>query len=109
MARLTIAQLREKEVIRLSALTEDMAKAQNLMNRYYRLCGMDERLLYLENDERTYNRRSTKELEARRDKAFDRLQNDFQAVGLKMVYFGYLPTICPKDSTATAIYSYFYN
>lgn len=47
MARMTIAQLREIELNKLTEITKDQDKAKNMMNRYYRLCGMDERLLYL--------------------------------------------------------------
>lgn len=107
MAQMTIAQKREKEVRKFAEMA-GQEKAANMMNRYYRLCGMDERLLYLENDERTANRRSTADLAARRDAALDRLNKDFSAYGMKLVYFGYLPTIVYIDSTATAINAYYY-
>lgn len=112
----TIAELRNTQVERLADIiyranneAGSLDVAINLMNRFYRLCGADERLLYLENDERTANRRSTIELSERTQRTLDRLQADFKKYGLKLVYFGYLPTICYKDSTNTAIESYFYN
>ena len=108
MAALTIAQLREIELNKLIKITGDEQKARNLMNRYYRLCGMDERLLYLENDERTANRRSTQELSEKAQTALDRLNQDFKPYGIKLQYFGYLPTITYIDNTSTAINSYFY-
>lgn len=107
MARLTIAQLREIELNKLTEITKDQEKAKNMMNRYYRLCGMDERLLYLENDERFYNRQSTKDLEAKRDNAWERLNKDFNNYGMKLTYFGYLPTITNMDNS-TMINGYFY-
>lgn len=108
MARFTIAQLREKQLYKLAEITKSIEIASNLMNRYYRLCGIDERLLYLENDERTANRKSTQELSEKADRALTKLQKDFSGYGLKLVYFGYLPTICYQDTTTTAIESYFY-
>lgn len=66
MARKTVAQLREEAVLQLAkrastAPTEqDLQDARRTMNSFYRLCGLDEQLLYLENDERTYNRQSGK-------------------------------------------------
>lgn len=107
MAKMTIAQLREVELNKLTQITQDQDKAKNMMNRYYRLCGMDESLLYLENDERWHDKPYTKELEAKRDKAYDRLSADFKNYGLKLQYFGYLPTITDQD-TRTVINSYFY-
>ena len=108
MARLTIAQLREIELNKLSEITKDQDKARNMMNRYYRLCGMDERLLYLENDERWHDKQSTKDLEAQRDQAWERRNKDFNDYGMKLTYFGYLPTITNKEDTTTAINAYYY-
>lgn len=109
MARETIAEKRQKEVIKLSEITKDYNKAYSLMYRYYRLCGLNERLLYLENDERTANRKSTLYLSEKEERIREKLQKDFNAYNLKLTYFGYLPTIVYKDTTETAIYSYFYN
>ena len=58
MRTMTIAQLRKKSAIDLAKRkvsrpsAEEIAKATSVMNSYYRLCGLDERHLYLENDER---------------------------------------------------------
>ena len=104
---MTIAELREKEVNKFAEVS-GMEKAKNIMNRYYRLCGMDERLLYLENDERTHDKPFTTELSAKRDKAYDKLNADLQAYGMKLTYFGYLPTIVYISTTATAINAYYY-
>ena len=116
MPKKTIAQLRFEQVEKLAGIIStatgadtDSAteQAAHLMNRYYRLCGADERLLYLENDERTANRRSTQELSEQTEKRLESLQADFKKLGLKLTYFGYLPTITDSNNY-TVIYSYFY-
>ena len=116
MARMTIAQLRERAVLELAKrrnnepLEEDIALAKKTMNSFYRLCGIDERLLYLENDERMHDSRYTKELEKKREKWFDRLNNVFKSeFDCCLVYFGYLPTICAKGTTQDLCLRYFYN
>ena len=110
MAKMTIAQLREVQLEKFNRLyIQDMDTAKKLINRYYRLCGMDERLLYLTNDSRTADRPYTRELEAKAEKSLKALQADFKTYGLKLVYFGYFPTICEADSTNNAYYAYFYN
>ena len=79
MARMTIAQLRERELGRLVAFktdsptSEDYKEARRMMNSFYRLCGLCETNLYLTNDERTANRRYTHESEARENKWHKRL------------------------------------
>lgn len=100
MARLTIAQLREREVEKLArfhseAYTEkDMDTARRLMNSFYRLCGLCERNLYLANDERTCNRASTKASEDRESKWTARLSRQFKEfAGLELFYSGYCPSI----------------
>ena len=116
MPKKTIAQMRYEQVLKLADIitaatgadTDSAAdQAAHLMNRYYRLCGADERLLYLENDERTANRRSTQELSEQTEKRLESLQADFKKIGLKLTYFGYLPTITDFNNN-TVIYSYFY-
>ncbi len=116
MARMTIAQLRERAIYQLaerktSTPTEkDLQDARRTMNSFYRLCGLDEQLLYLENDERTYNRKSTHEKAAKRDKWFDRLNKVFkEEYNARLVYFGYVPTICADGTTQDLYLRYFYN
>ena len=100
MAKLTIAQLREKEVKRLAQFhtdnptEEDIMKARKLMNSFYRLCGLSERNLYLTNCEHTCNKPSTKESEEREYKWFKLLNKEFREFcGLELVYCGYHPSI----------------
>lgn len=117
--RMTIAQMREKEINRLVAFktetpTEsDFAEARRLMNSFYRLCGLSETNLYLANDERTCNSRYTQESEAREDKWYRRLGKQFKEIyGLDLFYTGYAPSIGTRDpktgSCAEKISRYFY-
>lgn len=104
MKKLTVAEMREKELERLIAFktstpTEaDRVEARHMMNSFYRLCGLCTTNLYLANDERTCNRRSTKESEEREIRWFHRLNDKFKSVyGLELVYCGYMPSIGRKD------------
>lgn len=109
MAALTIAQLREIQLNKFNNnFIQDLDKAKNLINRYYRLCGMDERLLYLENDERWHNKAYTKNLADKAQRTLDKLKQDLKSYNLTLIYFGYLPTICEIGSTNNAYYAYFY-
>lgn len=107
--KMTIAQLREKQLEKLATITNDYEIACNLMNRYYRLAGMDTTLLYLENDARTCDSRYTMELVEKRDNAFKRLDKDFHKYGLMLVYYGYIPTITNHKGGNAVIDTYFYN
>ena len=82
--------------------------AQNLMNRFYRLCGADTRLLYLENDDRTCNQKWVQDLSQQRDKRREKLNKDFSKYGLALKYFGYLPQICEAGTTREVVPRYFY-
>lgn len=104
MRKMTIAEMREKELSRLVAYktatpTEaDYTEARRTMNSFYRLCGLCERNLYLANDERTYNRESTRRSEERESNWYNRLNQVFTTVyGLQLVYCGYCPSIGVKD------------
>lgn len=110
MAQMTVAQLRKRAVTELaqrktaSPTQDDLTAARHVMNCFYSLCGMEERLLYWENDERTYNKPYTLETAARRDRSYERinatLKREYSA---HLVYFGYLPTIC-ADGTTNDLY-----
>lgn len=114
MAKMTIAQSREREVFHLATFkTEnptaaDIAEARRNMNSYYRLCGLAERNLYLANNERTCNRRSTAESEERESKWHKRLDRVFrETYGLHLQYFGYFPSIVDGNNYHK-ISTYFY-
>lgn len=114
----TIAELRAKEITRLASIIAAQSPsadrcgdiARSLMARYYRLAGMCNRLLYLENDERTANTRYTAELADRREALSAKLNADFKrCAGLMLVYYSWLPTITNHEGSGNAINTYFYN
>lgn len=120
MAKMTIAQLREREVERLaryktSEPTEaDIAEAKSIMNSFYRLCGLADRNLYLANEEWSCNLASTKESEDREYRWYKRLNEQFKAnYGLELYYFSWLPSIIARDDegrvTSEKIHRYFYD
>lgn len=102
MAKMTIAQLREKEVYNLASYNanNDVAAARTLMNRFYRLAALDMRVCELENDERFCNSRYTKGLSEKAYRWFKRLQHDVQEYTgnvLTVYYCGVYPSIGTKD------------
>lgn len=114
MRTMTIAQLRKKSAIDLAERkvsrpsAEEIAKATSIMNSYYRLCGLDERLLYLESNERTYNSQFVKELEEKQKKWYKRRNAQFNEYSAELIYFGYFPTICAKGTTQKLYLAHFY-
>lgn len=110
MKRLTVAEMREKELVNASEKYGiEYKELKTMMNRYYRLCGAYERLLYLKNDERTCNNSYTTELSEQTKNRYFKLNNVFKKYGLEMKFFGYIPTICEIRTTVTAIERHFYN
>ena len=100
MRKLTVAELRRNELNNLvkfkteNPTLEDYKEARINMNSFYRLCGLCERNLYLENNENTCNRKSTEKSEEREEKWFARLNKIFsETYGLNLVYCGYCPSI----------------
>lgn len=103
MAQPTVAQMREKDVERLARMhsadptEQDMNEAKRLFTSYYRLCGLSERNLYLQNDAKRHNTHYAKELEAKEERWVKRLDAEFnQFAGLRLVYCGYYPSIGHK-------------
>ena len=84
MSKLTVAQLRERELERLVMIKttnpseEDYAEARRNMNSYYRLCGLCERNLYMQNDERAHSTRYAMECEKREGRWYERLNKTFK-------------------------------
>lgn len=119
MARMTIAQMREKELDRLVAYktsdpTEaDYTAARRIMNSFYRLCGLSYSVCMLENTESTANSRYTAEQEAKQERWFDRLNGEFNRLyGLSLYYTGICPSIGTKNENggvSEKISRYFYN
>lgn len=110
MKKLTIAEKREKELRRATEtynIEYDIAK--KLINRFYRLNADLDRLSYLENEERTCNRQSTKDLSLSCDRRIDKLNKDLEPYGLALDSFSHLMTIVVKGTTRTAIEGFYYN
>lgn len=105
----TIAEARRMELEKLTAsYTHDSTISENLMNRFYRICGALNRLLILENTAETVNAVYTQNLDDRTQQAIPRLKADFEKYGLTLVFYGYLPTITDKPGNNDKIYTYFY-
>jgi hypothetical protein len=85
-----------------------IAETKKLMNSYYRFCALEERLLYLVNDEETANSRYTQEQEEKAERWRERLQAWFGRYGMKLAYYGWCPRIESKSNQADRIETYFY-
>lgn len=110
MKKMTIAELRTKSAIELANRTNgNIIAAKKAMNAYYRLCGLEERLLYLENDEKTCNSYYTKRLQDQEERAIERVKKYFEEFDVVLIWFGYLPTICEKGTTRDLYLAHFYN
>lgn len=104
MAKKTIAQLREMEVIKLAkfrskAPTEaDINEARRIMNSFYRLCGLCTTNLYLTNDSYWHNKPSTEASEAKEERWIKRLNQELKPYGLQLFFSGYCPSIGIVDN-----------
>ena len=109
MKKLTIAEKRNNAVIELANRTNaNVNGARKAMNAYYRLCGLEERLLYLENDERTCNSNYTKSLQEQEERTIERVKKYFEEFNAVLIWFGYLPTICEPGTTQDLYLAHFY-
>lgn len=117
MARLTIAQKRERELSRLvqyktdSPTEADFQEARRMMNSFYRLCGLCEREATLSNTWPDCNSRYVKRMGDRMMAWIDRLNREFRRVyGLEFDFCGHLPHIVKEGNRggADAINRYFY-
>lgn len=99
MAQLTIAQRRERALNYFNQdYIRDEETARKIINSFYRLSGLSERVCYRQNDERTCNSRYTAELEEKEERWIERLNGYLKPYGLKVIYFGIYPTICKPDT-----------
>lgn len=109
---MTVAELRRKAFERYCEEQgldrEQRIQLRTLVISYYRLCGLEERVFHWTNDCDLWNRGFVQRAQDRADKWCDSLVERFSKFGLTLVYFGYLPTICYKGTTRTAIDKYFY-
>lgn len=117
MTKLTIAQCREREVIRLAQYKDNnpteaqINEARHIMNSFYRLCGLCERNLYLANDSYWHDKPSTKASEEREQRWLDRLKKALKPYGLTLYYGGYCPsigTVNAQGGCSEKITRYFY-
>lgn len=79
------------------------------MNSYYRLCGLAETLLYLQNDERTCNSRYTAAQEEKEQRWIKRMKEYLAPYNATIKYFGYCPTIVETGTTQDLYLAHFYN
>lgn len=99
MRQLTIAQRRERALNRFNEEhIHDEEAARKIINSFYRLSGLSERVFYRQNDEKLYNSRYTLSLEEKEDRWISRLNGYLKPYGLKVIYFGIFPTICKPDN-----------
>ena len=110
MRKTTIAEKRAKAAIELANRTNgNIENARKAMNAYYKLCGLEERLLNLENDSRTHNTRYTKQLQEREERAIERVKKYFEEFNATLIWYGYMPTICDKEKKNDLYLAHFYN
>lgn len=120
MRKPTIAEMREKDILRLAERTtkpEAIEKARKALNSYYRLVGFSERLFYINNEERLYTRYSKNgilaEMEVQEDRWIKRLNEYLKPFGLVVNYSGIYPSIVRKGERncieEVFTYGYFYN
>lgn len=124
MTRMTIAQLREKDVERLSHYNngewnadepseEKRMIARRLMNSYYRLNGLAERNFYYSNDSRLHDKSWVKESEEKEDRWYKRLRKEFKEYfGLDLYYSSFyvlIGHVYERGSVSTEIYPKFYD
>lgn len=109
MRKMTIAEMRKRELDKLETITNNNKIATNLMNRYYRLAAMEMRLLYLENTEYHHNKSYTLELIKKRDNTLDRLDKDLHKYGLMLIYYSHIPTITDHKGGNAVIDTFFYD
>lgn len=72
---------------------KDIEKARKIRNTLDRLCALEDRLVILENDERTAGGRYVKELEASEERRIKRLNKMLKPYGLSVVFCSHLAQI----------------
>lgn len=105
----TIAELRKKALQDFAEKIGDISAAKTIINRYYRICAAEQRLLILENDERTVNSRYTAEQCEKCDRMRAKLKKIVNAHGLIIVNYSHLPTITNQNGGNNVFETFFYN
>ena len=105
MAKQTIAEMRQKDVERLAQVMGDFEKAWHFFNSFYKLAGLEWRLLIMENDERYYTRNRAY-IENESDRAYKwarRLDNILTPYGLRLYVSGGYISIYEIPETGTGL------
>ena len=119
MAKLTIAQLREKEVKTLATYDkrcvseyEAEATAKNIMNRFYRFNALRVRNFEDDNNEATYSKFWHKQNEAKEERLYKALKKDINEIyGLSLTFSGLYGHIGEMEGTCIKndiIYVHYY-
>lgn len=86
--------LRENVLERFNEIyIKDMKKARKIRNTLDRLCALEDRLLVLENDERTAGGRYVKELKESESRRVKNLNKVLKPYGLSVVFSSHLAQI----------------
>lgn len=109
MKKTTIAEQRAKALQEFAEKIGDIDAAKTIINRYYRVCAAEQRLLILENDERTADSRYTAEQREKCDKMYANLEKIANKHGLIIVNYSHLPTITARKGDNNAFETFFYN
>lgn len=114
MSKMTIAQQRDKAIDRLMARKsnntfEDYQRVRKIMNSYYRLVGLCNRLLAFDNTSGVYNERRSTEMHLRENRWFKRLNKQLAEFDVELMYSSWFPTIVKKGTTQDLYLTYFYD
>lgn len=109
MKKTAIAERRAKALQEFAEKIGDYSAAKTIINRYYRVCAAEQRLLILENDKRTADSRYTALLCEKCDKMRAGLKKIANAYGLIVVYYSHLPTITTEIGGNNVFETFFYN
>lgn len=91
---MTVSEMRRKQLERFNEeYIGDIEAARHIANCYYKLCGMCDRLLTLENDARCYKAKMTRRLAQKTDAAIERLNKKLSDYGLELTWSGHIPGI----------------
>lgn len=103
----TIAELRRCELAFFNRdYIHDQTIAKNLVNRYYRLAVLADRLSVMDNDERSYKRADS--MRIKYNSMEKRLIADLKKYGITIDYYSHMPTLVKIGTTKTALTRFMY-
>lgn len=116
MAKMTIAQMREKDIVAFESMTGASEEiTRKIFNSFYRYSGLEQRLLILENDSEVYFRHKSyiEREEEKAERWRKRLNAWLAPYGLTLFVSGGYPKICVRDpqngSVDIKFYGHYYN